>query len=494
MCCAVALGATVLLGSSVAAAQAPRQVTDRDMVWDTRVLSLESAYAALDAVPALRPYRARLIDRAGLHSVNPQVIALIVAEAAPGALDGKDTAAAEHYLDALVAAVAGMYDLGRSIARLERQDSATTAPDDAGMAAVAETFFVGEQRTRGFASRFAARFSALNHPVAAEPSQKSAPQTSLAAPADFLRLPWTLGQTGWSFNGVHTTTGGCGTAPCASPQSLIDFSLGWPVWGSDTSKARVLAAHDGTVTVFSSCNIRVTHSNGWATNYYHLDAPLVATGAVVYVGQPIAIYANNSAQALCQGGSSTGPHVHFSLLYNGAHTALDQSTLSGWTVNATLSSGDYDSLCTHMNLSRAGITACAYNGASPSAWAMHTLPSTMASNTRCALDVDGNGVVDAATDGVLLLRYLLGARGSALTSGALGAGATRNTAGAVESFLATRNYDLDVDGVTLGGGDGLMALRVLRGITGNAVGTGAIRGGGLLINGTQVAAYVAGCR
>ena len=33
----------------------------------------------------------------------------------------------------------------------------------------------------------------------------------------------------------------------------------------------------------------------------------------------------------------------------------------------------------------------------------------------CALNVDGNSVVDPATDGVLIVRYLLGYRGVALT-------------------------------------------------------------------------------
>ena len=41
---------------------------------------------------------------------------------------------------------------------------------------------------------------------------------------------------------------------------------------------------------------------------------------------------------------------------------------------------------------------------------------------RPLLDVDQNGVVDASTDGVLFLRYLLGFRGTALIDGALGIG------------------------------------------------------------------------
>ena len=444
-----------------------------------------------------------MIDRCGRHSVNPLVIALL-AERSPLLMPPADEAdAMQDRLDAFIAGVARVFFMGRSAARadanVQRSSSmdAFTAAGDAGDAlasgglrAVAETFMPGDDRAAQFAAAMAARYPA-SVPSAA---QKSGIVTDAAAPTNFLRLPWTVGQTGWSFNGVHTTTGGCGTAPCSAPQSSIDFSLGWPAWGADTASARVLAAMDGTVSKFSSCNLRVTNSNGWAVNYYHLDAALVNTGDVVYAGQPIAIYATVKTQALCDGGSSTGPHVHFTLLQNGLERALDQTELSGWRVNSALSTADYDSWCSRMNLSRSGITACAYNGASPSAWAMHTLPAAMPSNTRCALDVDGNGTPDAATDGVLLLRYLMGVRGAALIAGALGNGASRNTAGAVESFLSGKSYDLDVDGAARGSTDAVMALRVLLGLTGNSVGTGLATGTGLLTTGTQVAAYVQGCR
>jgi len=44
------------------------------------------------------------------------------------------------------------------------------------------------------------------------------------------------------------------------------------------------------------------------------------------------------------------------------------------------------------------------------------------------LDVDGNGFMDPLTDGVMIIRYLSGVRGSALTQGMLGNGATRTSA------------------------------------------------------------------
>ena len=54
---------------------------------------------------------------------------------------------------------------------------------------------------------------------------------------------------------------------------------------------------------------------------------------------------------------------------------------------------------------------------------------------RAALDVDGNGRVDALTDGLMILRYMFNLRGDALISGAIGSGATRTTAAQIEAYL-----------------------------------------------------------
>ena len=45
----------------------------------------------------------------------------------------------------------------------------------------------------------------------------------------------------------------------------------------------------------------------------------------------------------------------------------------------------------------------------------------------CSLDFDGNGTVDALTDGLMMLRAMFGLTGNAVTSGAIGGNATRNT-------------------------------------------------------------------
>ena len=58
------------------------------------------------------------------------------------------------------------------------------------------------------------------------------------------------------------------------------------------------------------------------------------------------------------------------------------------------------------------------------------------SDIRPYLDVDGNGVVDALTDGLLIMRYLFGLSGAALTQGAIGPRATRITDTQLQDYLA----------------------------------------------------------
>ena len=51
------------------------------------------------------------------------------------------------------------------------------------------------------------------------------------------------------------------------------------------------------------------------------------------------------------------------------------------------------------------------------------------------LDVDGNGLADALTDGLVLIGYMFGQRGEGLINRRIGDGATRTTAAEIEQFL-----------------------------------------------------------
>jgi hypothetical protein len=98
------------------------------------------------------------------------------------------------------------------------------------------------------------------------------------------------------------------------------------------------------------------------------------------------------------------------------------------------------------------------------------------------LDIDGNNQSDALTDGILVIRYLFGFRGTTLTNGAIGAGATRTDSSTIEPYLAglLPTLDIDQNGIVDALTDGVLLIRYLFGFSGttlttDALGTGATR-------------------
>ena len=70
-------------------------------------------------------------------------------------------------------------------------------------------------------------------------------------------------------------------------------------------------------------------------------------------------------------------------------------------------------------------------------WTDPVAMATYLASLGTLLDIDGNGSIDAATDGLLILRYMLGLRGNALVTDALGpAPRARSTAMEIEAWLA----------------------------------------------------------
>jgi murein DD-endopeptidase MepM/ murein hydrolase activator NlpD len=155
-----------------------------------------------------------------------------------------------------------------------------------------------------------------------------------------MQLPYLQGDS-WSANGAHNFAGSSGT-----DMSSIDFSKGWPAWGTDTSQMWIVAAAAGVPDVRpsystdESCYVRINHGDGWETSYYHLSGVL-NLGASIQQNQKIGVIANNEPQAICNGGSSTGPHVHFSLAHNGAWVPIEGVPFSGWVIHPGEYAYDY---------------------------------------------------------------------------------------------------------------------------------------------------------
>ena len=71
----------------------------------------------------------------------------------------------------------------------------------------------------------------------------------------------------------------------------------------------------------------------------------------------------------------------------------------------------------------------------PAGFSATRLFSTTTLSAPTALDVDGNGLPDALTDGLLIIRYFFGLRGPELIQGAIVAGAVRQNAAQVEPCI-----------------------------------------------------------
>jgi hypothetical protein len=122
---------------------------------------------------------------------------------------------------------------------------------------------------------------------------------------------------------------------------------------------------------------------------------------------------------------------------------------------------------------------------------MNTLTLLEPTTASGTLDVDGNGQYDALTDGLLLMRYLFGISGTSLVSGAIGPNPARASANAVAAYLDAMHplFDVDNNGNVDALTDGLMVLRYLIGLRGAAMAAGAI-GPGATRDAAQIETYI----
>ncbi|MEE9425493.1 MAG: DUF1800 domain-containing protein [Methylococcales bacterium] len=108
----------------------------------------------------------------------------------------------------------------------------------------------------------------------------------------------------------------------------------------------------------------------------------------------------------------------------------------------------------------------------------------------CSLDVDDNGQKDALTDGLLILRHLFGLSGAALTQNAIGANAQRNTPRQIANYLNTvecqQFFDVDGNQSTDALTDGLIIIRKLFGLKGDALIKNAISKNATRVSATKI--------
>jgi hypothetical protein len=162
--------------------------------------------------------------------------------------------------------------------------------------------------------------------------------------------------------------------------------------------------------------------------------------------------------------------------------AFGSGTLGGAT-GCTIAAGS--SSCTASGVtysqldSSVVLAATRTSGVSLSRGASRPFTST-GTSAGCTLDIDGNAVTDALTDGIMILRTMFGLTGAAVTDGAIGPNATRTSWAQVQPLLTSGALDVDGNGRVDALTDGLLVLRAMFGLTGasvtiDAVGSGATR-------------------
>ncbi|GAG14877.1 unnamed protein product, partial [marine sediment metagenome] len=67
----------------------------------------------------------------------------------------------------------------------------------------------------------------------------------------------------------------------------------------------------------------------WTTSYYHMLNMIDPQGSTIYQNASI----GTIACEICAGGWASGPHVHWTLKYNGAFVSLEGVKASGWTIH-----------------------------------------------------------------------------------------------------------------------------------------------------------------
>ena len=90
------------------------------------------------------------------------------------------------------------------------------------------------------------------------------------------------------------------------------------------------------------------------------------------------------------------------------------------------------------------------------------------------MDADANNTVSATTDGMLALRWMLGMTGTAATRGAIGTAAIRTDPTLIANHLNAQRIDIDGDSSVDATTDGLLLLRALLGFSGDAAIAGAL--------------------
>ena len=289
--------------------------------------------------PQQREY---VLGVSGYHSINPLVLIdelMVENESNPAASKMNDQAFLLH-LEEMANKTEIVYEETESATEKPKSNSATSA--------LWNLMGKNDSKLDDFVSKYNKLFdnTGLSHSDFDDNSDDGVGNRQYQG----MQWPW---QGSLKTGACHTSTG-YGYIPAAlDPQNGAR-------WGGNGQL--VTAAHSGRVFVYASCGLKISGS-GFQTGYYHLDNIRVRNGASVTAGQVIANAANNIRQALCRGGWSSGPHLHFGLFdYSGRGRSFNNQIISGYRINARITrSGNYEWNCSNCNFVKGGRRYCPQN-------------------------------------------------------------------------------------------------------------------------------------
>mgnify|MGYP000846244252 FL=1 len=108
-------------------------------------------------------------------------------------------------------------------------------------------------------------------------------------------------------------------------------------------------------------------------------------------------------------------------------------------------------------------------------------------------DIDNDGRADALTDGLLFLRFTFGLSGDSLINGLISSGSEFTSASDIERELKSIYYasgDIDGDGNIDALTDGLLLLRYLFGLSGESLTSGVVASGAVRTDGSSIGSYI----
>jgi hypothetical protein len=289
---------------------------------------------------------------------------------------------------------------------------------------------------------------------------------SVVAPA--LPASWTTARTGTAPPAFWATTT---TAPDSAPNTTFTNGVATVASNSLISPAIVLPASSGgaTISIRHAWDFEDGYDGGvlelstdGGTNYNDITSPTVG-GQFLANGYAFGIPTNFQSPI---GGRNAWSGLQSSYVTSSVQLP---ATLNGQTIRLRMRAAwDNDVNVAGANWRIDGVTVISGRSC--------ITAGTGACSAPALLNVDDSAAPDVysgATDGALLLRYLFGLRDAALVGNINGTAPQRNAAQIathIETNLA--RYDVDGDGSVRATTDGVMVIRRLLGLSGPALTSG----------------------